>query len=315
MTNRPPERTAVPVEADVELSVLTWNLRSNSRPALLVHGLASNSCLWHGVGDFLADLGHPVAAVDLRGHGHSSKPDGGYDFATIGTDLLGVLDHFGWADRGPAIAGQSWGANVVLDFTAHHPGCAGGLVLVDGGTIELSARFADWPTCRAALTPPDLRGVPFGDFEKMVRSHHPDWPESGIAGTLANMEVLEDGTIRPWLSLEHHLQILRNLWEHKPSELYSKITCPTALIAADDVSNTRWMAGKRQEVAAAGSAIANCEVRWLRGDHDLHAQYPDLVGGLVHSTPERADPVAPKTSGISQPPAGRDWVVEEGREA
>jgi hypothetical protein len=75
------------------------------------------------------------------------------------------------------------------------------------------------------------------------------------------------------------------------------------------------MAGKRQEVAAAGSAIANCEVRWVRGDHDLHAQYPDLVGGLVHSTPERADPVAPKTSGISQPPAGRDWVVEEGREA
>jgi len=287
MTDQPPERTTVRVEADVELCVLTWNLRSDARPALLVHGLASNSRLWLGVGDFLASAGHPVAAVDLRGHGHSSKPDAGYDFETIGADLLGVLDHFAWADRAPVIAGQSWGANVVLDFTAHHHGCAGGLVLVDGGTIDLSSRFSDWPTCLGALTPPDLRGVPFAEFERMVRSRHPDWPESGIVGTLANMEIQGDGTIRPWLSLEHHLQILRNLWEHRPYELYSKVTCPTTVIAAEDASNARWMPGKRQEVDAARSAIANCEVHWVPGDHDLHAQHPELVGDLIHKTPER----------------------------
>lgn len=316
MTDQPPERTSVRVEADVELCVLTWNLRSEARPALLVHGLASNSLLWRGVGDFLASQGHPVAAVDLRGHGHSSKPDGGYDFETIGADLVGVIDHFAWADREPVIAGQSWGANVVIDFTAHHPGCAGGLVLVDGGTIELSSRFSDWPTCMAALTPPDLRGVPFAEFEKMIRSHHPDWPESGIAGTLANMEVQGDGTIRPWLSLEHHLQILRNLWEHRPSKLYQKITCPTTVIAAEDASNARWMPAKRQEVEAARSAIANCEVQWVLGDHDLHAQHPELVGELIHNTPERTDPASSKASTAQPPPADRNrmsMTIDEDR--
>ncbi len=314
MTDQRTERTTVQVEDGVELSVLTWNLRGDARPALLVHGLASNACLWCGVGDFLASLGHPVAAVDLRGHGHSSKPEGGYDFETIGADLLEVIDHLAWTDRAPVIAGQSWGANVVLDFTAHHAGCAGGLVLVDGGTIELSSRFADWPTCKAALTPPDLRGVPFSDFEKMVRSHHPDWPESGIAGTLKNMEVQGDGTIRPWLSLEHHLQILRHLWEHRPSELYSKISCPTTVIAADDASNARWMPGKRQEVEAAGSAIANCDVQWLRGDHDLHAQHPALVADLIHNTPDRPSSRPQKTPGVQLPSAQPDWMAPTGDE-
>lgn len=288
MIAHPPSPIFVHVGDDVELSVLTWNLQGPKRPTLLVHGLASNATLWSGVADSLALDGHPVAAVDLRGHGRSSKPDVGYDFATINSDLLAVLGRLGWVTGEPVIAGQSWGANVVADFSAHNPDALAGLVLVDGGTIELSARFADWPTCKAALTPPNLAGVKFPDFEEMIRSRHPDWPESGIAGTLGNMEVLEDSTIRPWLSLEHHLQILRNLWEHRPSELYRLIDCPVTLIVADDPTNTRWMTGKRQEVAVAATAIADCDVHWIPGDHDLHAQYPELVAKLIQGTPERS---------------------------
>jgi pimeloyl-ACP methyl ester carboxylesterase len=287
MSAYPPSPVLVHANDDVDLSVLTWNLGGSKRPALLVHGLASNATLWSGVADWLVSEDHPVAAVDLRGHGHSSKPEVGYDFATIGSDLLGVLSHLGWIAAEPVVAGQSWGANVVLDFAAHHRSALAGLVLVDGGTIELSARFADWPTCKAALTPPNLLGVQYSAFEAMVRSHHPDWPESGIAGTVANMEVLQDSTIRPWLSLEHHLQILRNLWEHRPSELYRLISCPVTLLVADDPTNTRWMAGKRREVALAAAGIADCDVQWIRGDHDLHAQFPQAVAKLISDTPER----------------------------
>jgi len=52
-------------------------------PWLLVHGLASNARLWDGVGRHLAGLGHRVVAIDQRGHGQSSKPDDGYDMATV----------------------------------------------------------------------------------------------------------------------------------------------------------------------------------------------------------------------------------------
>ena len=28
-----------------------------------------------------------------------------------------------------------------------------------------------------------------------------------------------DGTVRPWLTFGRHIQILRSLWEHRPSEM------------------------------------------------------------------------------------------------
>jgi pimeloyl-ACP methyl ester carboxylesterase len=57
-------------------------------------------------------LGHTVVAVDQRGHGRSSKPDDGFDMATVAHDLELLVGELG-LDR-PIVAGQSWGANVVV---------------------------------------------------------------------------------------------------------------------------------------------------------------------------------------------------------
>jgi pimeloyl-ACP methyl ester carboxylesterase len=180
------------------------------------------------------------------------------------------------------LAGQSWGANVVLEVAARHPEATGGLVLVDGGTMELRSRFADWATCEAALAPPPLDGTSVATFERLLRTHHPDWPESGIAGTLANVEVLGDGTIRPWLSRSTHMTILRGMWEQHLSARYPLIKVPVLLLPAEDQANQRWMAGKRQDVTQAGAALESSTTRWIAGDHDLHAQHPDLVAALIH---------------------------------
>jgi pimeloyl-ACP methyl ester carboxylesterase len=264
----------------LELRVLVSH-EGDLTPVLLVHGLASNARLWDGVAAELTARGHPVAAVDQRGHGHSSKPDDGYDFATLTEDLIAVMDSLGWT--APLVAGQSWGGNVVLELAARYPAAVSGLSLVDGGTMELSARFADWPTCEAALAPPKLEGLRADDFERMIRNSHPDWPEAGIQGTLANMDILPDGTIRPWLSRRNHLTILRHLWEHHPSTRYGDVKAPVAIVAAEDPANQRWMAGKREEVARAAAGLARAETHWIAGDHDLHAQHPDAVADLIHS--------------------------------
>ena len=284
--NAGPARIRVQVAEQVELSAIPAGLDGPLTPVLLVHGLASNARLWDGVAGALAAAGHPVVAVDQRGHGHSSKPDDGYDFDTITGDLAALIAELGWAGRPPMVAGQSWGGNVVLDLAAHRPGLASGITLVDGGTIELSARFADWPTAESAMAPPMLLGTPYRQFEEMLRRYHPDWPETGIAGSLANMEVLEDGTIRPWLSRDNHMRILRHLWEHRPRQLYPKVGVPVLILMADVRSNPRWMAGKREEVAAAQAGLAMSDVRWIEGDHDLHAQYPETVAGLIHQAIE-----------------------------
>jgi pimeloyl-ACP methyl ester carboxylesterase len=279
-----PDSRRVPVAPGVSLYLSTRALDAAGTPVLLAHGLASNARLWDGVAARLAAAGHPVAAVDQRGHGQSDKPDDGYDFATLTDDLARVLATLDWrGDRTPLAAGQSWGASVVLELGIRQPGAIGASVLVDGGTMDLASRFADWPTCEAAMAPPPLVGTKAVDFEAMIRLHHPDWPEEGITGTLANVEVRPDGTIRPWLSREHHLMILRHMWEHHPSARYPLVKGPVLLLPAEDPGNSRWMAVKRDGVDRASAALERSVTRWIQGDHDLHAQHPDLVAELIHA--------------------------------
>jgi pimeloyl-ACP methyl ester carboxylesterase len=269
----------------VSLHVRGRALDATGIPVLLVHGLASNARLWDGVAEHLAALGHPTAAVDQRGHGASDKPDGGYDFATLTADLVAVLEGMGWqpgSDRRPLVAGQSWGANVVLELAARHPDATRGLALVDGGTVELADRFADWPACEAALAPPALGHLRAGDFARMLRNRHPDWPYSGIEATLANVDVRPDGTIAPWLSRSHHLTILRHLWEHHPSSRYHDVKVPVLLLPAGSAGSVA-RTDKGDEIGRAEAGLAVSVTRWMAGDHDLHAQHPAEVASLLHA--------------------------------
>jgi pimeloyl-ACP methyl ester carboxylesterase len=291
-----PTKELVLVDENVELSCLEWRPHDSgaahsATPILLVHGLASNAHLWDGVARRLAESGRHVVAVDQRGHGLSSKPTSGFDFGTLTRDLLDVISQYGWygADdsspdaRPPFVAGQSWGANVVLELAARYPESVSGIALVDGGTGDLADSFADWPTCQAALAPPVLEGMGAKKFESLIRSSHPDWPEEGIHGTIANVEIRADGTIRPWLSRENHMTILRQLWEHHPSKRFADVPVPVLIVPADDPSNQRWSAGKRDSVKRAVESLPCSVAHWLVGDHDLHAQYPIEVADLIDS--------------------------------
>lgn len=239
----------VPVAEGVSLAVRVVEGRL---PFVLVHGLASNARMWDGVAAALAASGYGVAAVDLRGHGQSDKPDWGYDFPTVVADVVAVIGALGW--ERPAVVGQSWGGNVVVELAARHPSVVRGIAGVDGGEIELWREFPEWSDCARALAPPPLAGRPAAELEADVRRRYSDWPESGIQGMLANFEVRPDGTVAPWLAYDHHMQILRALWEHRPSELLSSLEAPVLMIPASTVPG---------------------------GHHDLHAQYPTVVAAML----------------------------------
>jgi pimeloyl-ACP methyl ester carboxylesterase len=242
-------------------------------PFLLVHGLASNARMWDGVAAVLSAAGHEVAAVDLRGHGQSDKPDHGYDFATIVADLAMLIDGLGF--ERPVVVGQSWGGNVVLELAARRGPRVRGIACVDGGTIELSRRFPTWEECAAKLAPPVLAGRPWTEVESELRRRHPGWPESGIAGFLANFERRADDTIAPWLSRDRHMQILRALWEHRPSLVAGSVEVPVLVIPAVGGAD------KEADVAAVAERLPHGRVAWLDGDHDLHAEQPAAVAALL----------------------------------
>ncbi len=274
----------------VELHAVHWEPRDPTTtppahdvhpvPFLLVHGLASNARLWDGVARHLAQRGHPVVAVDQRGHGRSSKPDDGYDMTTVADDLRLLIDALGW--ERPAVAGQSWGGNVVLELAWSHPDTVSMIACVDGGFIDLAGRFPDWSDAATALAPPRLAGTPLADITRWLETSTADWPEAGRQGTLANFEVRDDGTIAPWLTFDRHLTVLRGLWEHQPSSRYPDVQVPTLLIGAD-TGDVAWSDSKHVAVDHAIAALPRGRAVWFSpAHHDVHAQQPDAVGELLH---------------------------------
>ena len=249
-------------------------------PVLLVHGLASNARLWDGVAQHLAQRGHSVVAVDQRGHGRSSKPEEGYDMTTVANDLRLLIEHLDW-DR-PAVAGQSWGGNVVLELAWQHPDAVSMVACVDGGFIDLAGRFPVWDDAATALAPPRLAGTPLADITRWLETSAADWPEAGRQGTLANFEVRDDDTIAPWLTFDRHLDVLHGLWEHQPSTRYPDIEVPVLLIGAD-TGDVAWSQSKHEAVDHALETLPRGRAEWFSpAHHDVHAQQPDAVGDLLY---------------------------------
>jgi pimeloyl-ACP methyl ester carboxylesterase len=250
------------------------------RAFLLVHGLASNARLWDGVAGHLSASGHRVVAVDLRGHGGSEEPAGGYDTDTAADDLAGLAAALGL--DAPVVAGQSWGGNVVLSLAARHPGVAAAVACVDGGWLRPRDGFATFDACWAALAPPVLDGVRYADVAARIHAAHPDWPPAGVDATMANLVELPGGGVRARLSREHHRQILRSLYDGDPSTWYPSIDVPVLLVPAigeqPEPGEAAQASATRDAVRNALAALPDGRARWYPGaDHDLHAQYPDRL--------------------------------------
>lgn len=258
------------------------------RPFLLVHGLASNARMWDGVATRMAAAGHEVAAVDLRGHGRSEQAAGGYDTATAAADLAALIGLLGWTGRRtPLVAGQSWGANVVVNLAAEYGGVAG-IALVDGGWIRLADRFPDFAACWAALAPPSFEGVRWVDLQARFQAAAADWPPEGVAGALANFRVLSDGTVRARLARDHHREIVRSLFETDPRAWPGRIDVPALLLVA--VGAGPDATDKRAAVGEALAGLPDSHVRWYVGaHHDLHAQQPERTAADLLTLADRAE--------------------------
>jgi pimeloyl-ACP methyl ester carboxylesterase len=263
---------------DAHIAVREWGAPCARPPVVLVHGLASNSLLWSGAASELARLGHHVVACDLRGHGLSSKPDGGYDIPNVADDIAALIAALGLHQ--PVVAGQSWGGNVVVELAFRHPHAIRGVCCVDGGLFSLSKCFSSWDECADVLKPPRLTGMPAQQYERMIRGAYPGFPESAITGFLANMQHHADGSISPWLTLDRHMLVLRGLWEHSPHDILPLIQRPILFTFAD-AGDPRFMP---QPLDYQRAASQNHRVRvecFSPAHHDLHAQYPERWAAVL----------------------------------
>ncbi len=100
---------------------------------VLVPGLLGPAWTWAPVARRLAGARRTVVA-DLRGHGLSDSPPGGFDLDTLAADVLLVAEGSGALDHGTVvIAGHGFGGIVAVVAAALLGDRCAGLVLVDGG--------------------------------------------------------------------------------------------------------------------------------------------------------------------------------------
>lgn len=284
------------VDAYVELRGLRFHYRDYAGPAdrpplVLLHGVASTSRIWLLVGPLLAEW-RRVLALDQRGHGETEKPERGYDFASVVADALAFIDAIG-LER-PLLVGHSWGGNVAVQLAATHPERVAGLVLVDGGFLELSTRPGmTWERAERELAPPDMTHLTADELVEMAKQWElgPIWSPAVEAALLANFEVLSDGKIRPRLPRDRHLQVVRALWEQKVSELCPRVECPVLFVAADHGESERtrrWMDHKRDGVARAQERLRDCQVVWMPETiHDIPLHRPKELADLITRFAER----------------------------
>ena len=273
-----------PSDEQIPANGLSFHCRDwggSGQPLLLLHGLASTCYIWEEVAPILS-RDFRVVAVDQRGHGDSAKPDEGYDFATVVQDAIGILKAKNLEN--PVVVGHSWGADVALELAAAHPGLVSGICLVDGGTIEPSARYPALDEAREQMAPPVFVGMTLDAFRERIRPRTEEFGPAFERMVLANFETLGDGTIRAKLSRENHIRIIEALWDHHPPQLFPKLQCPVLMMPArqrDPQGETRALQ-RAETMAAAQRLIPNSKVVWLEDSiHDVPVQRPELVAQVI----------------------------------
>ncbi|MER0246510.1 alpha/beta fold hydrolase [Streptomyces sp. HSW2009] len=239
--------------------------------------MASSAQLWDEVADDLAAAGHPVYAVDLRGHGESDTPDTGFDTPTAVADLVASCEFLGL--KRVVVAGHSWGGNVSVRFTAENPHLVSALALVDGGWLEPAAAFASWEAFVAALRPAALDGATVASISAYFRTIHPDWSPAAIDAAVATMRIHPDGSLSQRMTLDQHMSILRSIWDEPPAPWYPDIDVPTLLMLAIPKGALPPLANRiRTRVQNITAPLRHATFReYADSEHDLHAQRPHEV--------------------------------------
>jgi lipase len=112
----------------MKLQTHHWGLEADECIVCL-HGLTQHGRIFEPLGRRLADGGHSVVAIDLRGHGGSS-PEPPWGVATLVDDVFETLDGLGVGDV-TCLVGHSFGGRVAAAAALQAEGRVRSLALLD----------------------------------------------------------------------------------------------------------------------------------------------------------------------------------------
>lgn len=236
----------------------------------LVHGIASTRRIFDLVIPRLSRQ-HRVIAYDQRGHGESEKPERAYALSDFVDDLEEILRRHGVSR--PVLVGHSFGANVVLRHAVTRRS-ARGLVLVDGGLVEMHSHLSWDDAVQRLLPPEDDPGL----IERWIREGPPFLPNKPELVEMRRSLYEWTPGPRKRLTRERHEHVLRALWEHDVHADLARVPCQTLILPSRRSRQTdpeQRMAVQKRQAAARAARLPNIAVRWFEETlHDVPLHRP-----------------------------------------
>ena len=274
---------------EVTLALDEWP--GAGRTVLFLHATGFTRGVWRPTAALLTDRCRPLA-LDLRGHGGSSRPEPPYGWPRIAADVLRLAELEGWRDL--VIVGHSLGGGAGILFEHARPDLVSALVLVEaplrvppasppssgGAASDLVARSLrrrpEWPTRDEAAA--YLR----------ARSPYDSWHPDAFAGFVdAGLRERDgqNGMVELACPREVEAAVFTGasgalLWEN-----LAKVRCPVWIGRGD---GDRGMPSTTSPEAATRPALAFDRVAEGAG-HFAPLERPDWVVGLVHEALDYLD--------------------------
>jgi long-chain acyl-CoA synthetase len=123
-------REETQVEPGVTISYIDVAPERPLRTFILLHGFGGNATQWQYQIETFSQYNR-VLAIDLRGHGQSSKPDSGYEMDRLVADIMVVLDHLNLRQQ-VILAGHSFGVAVITELAWRYPKRFSHAILIAG---------------------------------------------------------------------------------------------------------------------------------------------------------------------------------------
>lgn len=247
---------------------ITLNMRQSGQGSLMLffHGITANVAVFGTLTARLSDRFRTVA-VDQRGHGHSDKPETGYDADDYADDIASLIRRLA---SGPAIiVGHSLGARNAVAVAAKYPDLVRSVVAIDF-TPFIETEVLD--ALESRVTAGDRVFKDLDSVEAYLAKRYPKIPTGAIKVRAESSYHAADGGLRPLASASAMAQTVTGL-RADIAPAFRDATKPVLIIR-----------GAESKLVSAAALEKTCRLRpdfpvtvVPDADHYVHEEAPEAV--------------------------------------
>ena len=252
---------------------------------LLVHGFPDTAHTWDAVLPAVAAAGFRAVAPFTRGYHPTEIPsDGRYDVATLGADVIALIEALG--ETSAVIVGHDWGASAIYAAASMAPDKVKlGITLAIPHpaslfpTPRLAWRVRHFFAFKRANAPAKVRANNFAVVDELWRRWSQAWKDLPPSETAQVKACFSEPNV-----VEAALGYYRALTFRPPPVHQKKITVPMVAFAGESD-----MIAPRAYEKARHWFTASYEVVQVPGGHFMHREHPDhFIPELVRVLKDKA---------------------------